>query len=65
MPALLIRMLTVPNASSALWMTAAPSVAEEALTTALPPAIQVPPLQYENLQMCTIDEPFVISSTTF
>jgi hypothetical protein len=37
-PALLIRIVTVPNASTAVLMTAAPSETEEVFTTAFPPA---------------------------
>lgn len=37
-PALLIRMVTVPNASMAVLMTAEPSETEEVFTTAFPPA---------------------------
>ena len=37
-PALLMRMVTLPNASSAVLTTASPSVTEELFTTALPPA---------------------------
>ena len=37
-PALLIRIETVPNASMAVLMTAAPSETEEVFTTAFPPA---------------------------
>lgn len=37
-PALLMRIVTPPKASSAVLMTATPSVTDELLTTALPPA---------------------------
>ena len=37
-PALLIRIVIPPNASSAVWMTAAPSVTEDVFAAALPPA---------------------------
>lgn len=40
-PALLIRMVTVPNASMAVLMTAAPSETEEVFTTAFPPAKEI------------------------
>lgn len=38
MPALLMRMVTVPKLSTAVLMTASPSVTDEVLMTALPPA---------------------------
>lgn len=38
MPALLIRIVTVPNASIAVLMTAAPFETDEVFTTAFPPA---------------------------
>ena len=37
-PALLMRMVTVPKASVAVLMTAAPSETDDVFTTALPPA---------------------------
>lgn len=37
-PALLIRMVTVPKVSTAVLMTDAPSVTDDVLATALPPA---------------------------
>ena len=40
-PALLIRIVTVPNASMAVLMTAAPSETEELFTTAFPPAEKI------------------------
>lgn len=40
-PALLMRIVMPPNASRAVWMTAAPSATEEELTTALPPASRI------------------------
>lgn len=39
-PALLMRMVTVPKASMAVLMTAAPSETDDVFTTALPPAEQ-------------------------
>lgn len=40
-PALFMRMVTPPNASRAVLITAAPSVTDEVFVTALPPAVKV------------------------
>lgn len=51
-----MRMVTVPNASIAVWITAAPSVTEELLTTAFPPA---------TLSLSQMGDPVTQSQLTF
>src|SRR6266446_9044985 len=64
-PALLIRIVTVPNESMAVLMTAAPSETEDMFTTAFPPAIEEC-IQHLNPPIYLPGRvPFVISSTTF
>lgn len=66
MPALLIRIVTVPNASTAVLMTAAPSETDEVFTTAFPPAKnQTFFRDGPRMQPCTMAKPLTISSTTF
>lgn len=64
-PALLMRIVMPPNASRAVWMTAAPSATEEELTTALPPASRIYGQSKHRPTCKKVRAPFVISSTTF
>ena len=56
-PALLIRIVTPPNASKADLTTAAPSVTDDVFTTAFPPAIHNKPQCQVSLRSTTVSPP--------